>query len=238
MEEEEKMPSASSAAATAAKPVSFTTSLDPVNPVGFLEKVFDFITKESDFPAKMNDSDEFNIERLQLVEAENKKIKLEYEKKEKQVEVRKKIEYSMQLNVSRIKVLQAQDDVVNEMKESTSKELLNVSCDYLMYKNLLKYVIVQSLVRLKEPAILLRCRKDDVHLVVSVLDSAKGEYASKVNVDPLKIFIDDVHLPLHLLTITLMVLFCSGGIVLASQDGKIVYENMLDARLDVALKIL
>ncbi|KAE8673384.1 V-type proton ATPase subunit E [Hibiscus syriacus] len=263
MEEEEKMPSASSAVATAAKPISFTTSLDPANPVGFMEKVFDFITKESDFPTKMNDSDvskqiqqmvsfirqeaeeraneifvsteeEFNIEKLQLVEAEKKKIMLEYEKKEKQVEVRKKIEYSIQLNASRIKVLQAQDDVVNEMKKSASKELLNVSRDHRVYKNLLKDVIVQSLVRLKEPAILLRCRKDDVHLMVSVLDLTKGEYASKVNVDPPKIFIDDVHLPLHPLTTTLMVFFCSGGIVLASQYGKIVCENTLDARLDVA----
>ncbi|KAE8722241.1 putative tRNA (guanine(26)-N(2))-dimethyltransferase 1-like [Hibiscus syriacus] len=37
MEEEEKM---SSAAATAAKPASFTASLDPANSVGFLEKFF------------------------------------------------------------------------------------------------------------------------------------------------------------------------------------------------------
>jgi len=34
---------------------------------------------------------EFNIEKLQLVEAEKKKIKQEYERKGKQVEVRKKM---------------------------------------------------------------------------------------------------------------------------------------------------
>lgn len=34
---------------------------------------------------------EFNIEKLQLVEAEKKKIRLEYERKEKQVDVRKKM---------------------------------------------------------------------------------------------------------------------------------------------------
>lgn len=34
---------------------------------------------------------EFNIEKLQLVEAEKKKIRQEYERKEKQVEVRKKM---------------------------------------------------------------------------------------------------------------------------------------------------
>ncbi|KAE8683887.1 V-type proton ATPase subunit E [Hibiscus syriacus] len=173
----------------------------------------------------------------------------------------------MQLNASRIKVLQAQDDVVNEMKESASKELLNVSNDHHVYKNLLKDVIVQyvrvgmssssilesndrynsrvhlrfgrhvcsvALVKLKEPAVLLRCLKDDVHLVVSVLDSAKEEYASKVNVDPPEIFIDDVHLPPAPSHHNAHGPFCSGGVVLASRDGKIVYENTLDARLDVA----
>lgn len=34
---------------------------------------------------------EFNIEKLQLVEAEKKKIRQEYERKEKQVQVRRKM---------------------------------------------------------------------------------------------------------------------------------------------------
>lgn len=49
----------------------------------------------------------------------------------------------MQLNASRIKVLQAQDDVVNSMKEAATKELLNVGRDHHGYKNLLKGLIVQ-----------------------------------------------------------------------------------------------
>jgi hypothetical protein len=62
-------------------------------------------------------------------------------------------EYSMQLNASRIKVLQAQDDIVNSMKEVAAKELLNVSHHHLVedilhvghheYRNLLKGLIVQ-----------------------------------------------------------------------------------------------
>ncbi|PPD94680.1 hypothetical protein GOBAR_DD08301 [Gossypium barbadense] len=143
-------------------------------------------------------------------------------------------EYSMQLNASRIKVLQAQDDVVNAMKESASKDLLNVSHDHHVYKRLLKDLIVQSLVRLKEPGVLLRCRKEDLHLVESVLDSAKEEYASKVNVHPPEIIIDDVHLPPGPSHHHDYELRCSGGVVIASRDGKIVFENTLDARLDVA----
>lgn len=61
-------------------------------------------------------------------------------------------EYSMQLNASRIKVLQAQDDLVNSMKEDAAKELLNVSHHHHIlnvthhdheYKHLLKELIVQ-----------------------------------------------------------------------------------------------
>lgn len=49
----------------------------------------------------------------------------------------------MQLNASRIKVLQAQDDVVNSMREAASKELLNVGQEHHEYKKLLKDLIVQ-----------------------------------------------------------------------------------------------
>lgn len=52
-------------------------------------------------------------------------------------------EYSMQLNASRIKVLQAQDDLVNSMKETAAKELLHVSHNHHAYKHLLKELIVQ-----------------------------------------------------------------------------------------------
>jgi len=52
-------------------------------------------------------------------------------------------EYSMQLNASRIKVLQAQDDVISSMKEAASKELLTSNHHDHAYKNLLKDLIVQ-----------------------------------------------------------------------------------------------
>jgi len=52
-------------------------------------------------------------------------------------------DYSMQLNASRIKVLQAQDDLVTDMLESARKDLLCISRDHQTYKKLLKILIVQ-----------------------------------------------------------------------------------------------
>ncbi|XP_073054822.1 V-type proton ATPase subunit E-like [Primulina eburnea] len=204
-----------------------------------IQQMVRFIRQEAEEKANeisVSAEEEFNIEKLQLVEAEKKKIKQEYERKEKQVQVRKKIEYSMQLNASRIKVLQAQDDLVNSMKEAASKELLHVSHDHNSYNHLLKDLIVQSLLRLKEPSVLLRCRKDDVQLVNSVLNSAKEEYAQKAKVHPPEIVVDNVNLPPAPSHHNAHGPFCSGGVVLASRDGKIVFENTLDARLEVVFR--
>ncbi|XP_019151673.1 PREDICTED: V-type proton ATPase subunit E [Ipomoea nil] len=204
-----------------------------------IQQMVRFIRQEAEEKANeisVSAEEEFNIAKLQLVEAEKKKIRQEYERKEKQVEVRKKIEYSMQLNSSRIKVLQAQDDLVNSMKDAASKELLHVSHDHHSYKKLLHDLIVQSLLKLKEPSVLLRCRKDDVHLVEDVLHSAKEEYAEKERVHPPEIIIDHIHLPPAPSHHNAHGPFCSGGVVLASQDGKIVCENTLDARLEVLFR--
>ncbi|KAH6827051.1 vacuolar ATP synthase subunit E1 [Perilla frutescens var. hirtella] len=202
-----------------------------------IQQMVRFIRQEAEEKANeisVSAEEEFNIEKLQLVEAEKKKIRQEYERKEKQVEVRKKIEYSMQLNASRIKVLQAQDDLVNSMKDSASKELLSVSGDKNSYKHILKNLIVQSLLRLKEPSVLLRCRKEDLNLVESVLQSAKDEYSEKAKVHSPEIIVDKIYLPPAPSRHDAHGPSCSGGVVLASRDGKIVFENTLDARLEVA----
>ncbi|GAB2229503.1 hypothetical protein Droror1_Dr00013748 [Drosera rotundifolia] len=204
-----------------------------------IQQMVRFIRQEAEEKANeisVSAEEEFNIEKLQLVEAEKKKIRQEYERKAKQVEVRKKIEYSMQLNASRINVLQVQDDIVNTMKESASNELLLVSDDPKAYKTLLQGLIVQSLLRLKEPSILLRCREVDLMLIESVLEDSKQEYAQKAKVAAPKIIVDGVYLPPPPSGSESHGPSCSGGVVLASQDGKIVCENTLDARLDVAFR--
>lgn len=84
---------------------------------------------------------------------------------------------------------------------------------------------------------LLRCRKDDHHLVESVLESAKEEYAQKLQVHPPEIIVDHhIYLPPGPGHHNAHGPSCSGGVVVASRDGKIVCENTLDARLDVVFR--
>ncbi|KAG4973792.1 hypothetical protein JHK87_030613 [Glycine soja] len=145
-------------------------------------------------------------------------------------------EYSTQLNAARIKVLQAQDDAVGSMKDAAKKGLLRVSNDKKVYKKLLKDMIVQGLLRLREPSVLLRCRESDRKLVESLIEEAKKEYSEKASMQSPKISLDDrVYLPPPPKNgaVDSHEPYCSGGVVLASEDGKIVLENTLDARLDV-----
>ncbi|KAG8053096.1 hypothetical protein GUJ93_ZPchr0001g29681 [Zizania palustris] len=205
-----------------------------------LKQMTDFIRQEAVEKAAEIEAaaaEEFQIEKLQLVEAEKKRIRHEYERKGKQIGTKKKIEYSTQLNASRIEVLQAQDDLVKSMMEAAGKGLLYISRDHHTYKKLLRILIVQSLLRLKESGVILRCRKEDCEIVESVLESAKNEYADKANVYPPEIVVDcHVYLPSAPSHYEAHGPFCSGGVVLASRDGKIVCENTLDARLEVVFR--
>ncbi|CAN6332630.1 unnamed protein product [Urochloa humidicola] len=203
-----------------------------------VQQMVRFILQEADEKASeitVAAEEEFNIEKLQLVESEKRRVRQEYERKEKQVDVRKKIEYSTQLNAARIKLLQAQDDVVTGMRESAGDALLRVTKDANTYKRILKGLIV--LLRLREPALVLRCREADRSLVEAVLEVAKKEYAEKAKVNLPKVIIDGkVHLPPQRNARDSHAPSCSGGVVLASQDGKIVCDNTLDARLNISFR--
>ncbi|KAG6556836.1 hypothetical protein Mapa_001783 [Marchantia paleacea] len=204
-----------------------------------VQQMVHFIRQEAEEKANeiaVSAEEEFNIEKLQLVEAEKKKIRQEYERKEKQVEVRKKIEYSTQLNASRLKVLQAQDDLVRSMKAAAEKQLINVSHHHESYSRLLKDLIVQGLSRLREPSVQLRCRERDFDLVERVLDHAKQQYRVKAKVDTPEVVVDSQKFLPGPPEPGKPGPFCTGGVVLASRDGRIVCENTLDARLEISFK--
>ncbi|KAK3138459.1 hypothetical protein QOZ80_5AG0369190 [Eleusine coracana subsp. coracana] len=205
-----------------------------------IQQMVRFILQEAEEKASeitVAAEEEFNIEKLQLVESEKKRVRQEYDRKEKQVDVRRKIEYSTELNAARIEVLQAQDGVVTRMKESAGEALLRVTKDANSYKKVLKSLIVQSLLRMREPSLVLRCREADRGMVEAVLEAAKKEYAEKAKVNLPKVIIDGkVYLPPYKSTRDAHGPSCSGGIVLASHDGKIVCDNTLHARLNVSFR--
>ncbi|TYH55063.1 hypothetical protein ES332_D09G213600v1 [Gossypium tomentosum] len=93
-QEEEARPSASSSP----KAVPFNASLDPSDPVGFLEKVFHFLAKETDFLEKENFDKEIAVvvrvakeKRKQKVEEVAPKVEIKKEEVKKEKEIKEEV---------------------------------------------------------------------------------------------------------------------------------------------------
>eukprot|EP01135_Chromosphaera_perkinsii_P002955 Nk52_evm66s230 gene=Nk52_evmTU66s230 len=165
--------------------------------------------------------EEFNIEKIRLVQQEKLKISEAYEKKEKLVDVQKKILYSNQLNASRLQVLESRDSHVNKCINDSLGQLKKGTQDPNQYKKMLNGLIQQCLFQLMEPRVILKCRKADVSLVESAAPEAVKAYTNATNKQCQITIQKDSFLPED----------CTGGVECFSVDGKISCNNTLEARL-------
>ncbi|CAK0782280.1 hypothetical protein CVIRNUC_005616 [Coccomyxa viridis] len=205
-----------------------------------IEQMCQFVKQEAEEKAneiKISAEEDFNIEKLQLLESEKAKIRKEYERREGQIEVKKKIEYSKQLNESRIKVLQARETSVHNIVKEAHGKLIEISKSKKQYQSLLADLTVQALDKLKEPKVVLKVRKEDLSVLKEALDSIKSKYkkvtgneAPEMEVDE-KSFLPTAPKNADAADETES---CTGGVVASSANGAIVCSNTLDERLRIA----
>jgi len=202
-----------------------------------LDQMVKFIFREADEKAseiQAKAREEFSIEKARLVNEEKAKIAKQYDTKEKAIEVKKKIAYSNELNQSRLRVLKAKEEGVQRLLTEAHKRLHTVTQNPESYKKLLLSIIVQSLIKLGEPKVKILARKEDLSLVESVLPAAAAEYKKKSGHE-VSLEVDrTTYLPPGPSSGSLEGEICSGGVVLATPDGRIICSNTLDARLKMA----
>merc|ERR1711992_104165 len=100
-----------------------------------------FIEQEANEKAEEIDAkaeEEFNIEKGRLVQQQRLKIMEYYERKEKQVALKKKIQSSNLLNQARLKVLKARDEHVAHVLNDSKQQLANITRDKQKYSQLLQ----------------------------------------------------------------------------------------------------
>lgn len=181
--------------------------------------------------------EEFNITKLQLLEAEKAKVRRDFERKEKANATKKKVEYSKYLNENRIKVLQAREDAVQRLLKDAQKTLQSLSMNVTEYGNLMLELIVQGMCKLGEPSMLVRCREIDTSLVESLLPDAAQRYAAKCGKDVPVLNLDTANPlppPPKGIGEQMEYSYCSGGVVITSADRSIECSNTLDDRLRIA----
>ncbi|XP_072384961.1 V-type proton ATPase subunit E isoform X2 [Diabrotica undecimpunctata] len=185
-----------------------------------------FIEQEANEKAEEIDAkaeEEFNIEKGRLVQQQRLKIMEYYEKKEKQVELQKKIQSSNMLNQARLKVLKVREDHVRAVLEDARKRLGEVTRDSGKYTQILESLILQGLYQLFEKDITVRVRPQDRELVKSIMPNVSQKYKDITGKD-VNLKIDDES---HLSQET------TGGVELLALRNKIKINNTLEARLEL-----
>ncbi|KOB69744.1 Vacuolar ATP synthase subunit E [Operophtera brumata] len=191
-----------------------------------------FIEQEANEKAEEIDAkaeEEFNIEKGRLVQQQRLKIMEYYEKKEKQVELQKKIQSSNMLNQARLRVLKVREDHVRNVLDEALKRLAEVPKDTKLYSDLLVTLVVQALFQLIEPSVTLRVRNQDKSLVESLLQRVQTDYKEKIKKEVTLKIDSENYLSSEI----------CGGIELVAARGRIKICNTLEARLElIAMQLL
>jgi len=187
-----------------------------------MNKMVAFIKQEALEKAreiKVKADEEFAIEKAKIVKQESQAIDANYEKKRKGAEVAQKITQSTQTNKSRLRLLQAREQHLQDLFTAARSSILKLSKEEGRYAQLLEGVIVQGILQMLEPAITVHARKKDVSVVERAAQGAKKQYKEisgrNVDISVEGSLADDG----------------AGGIKLVSGSRRITIDNTLDERL-------
>lgn len=146
-------------------------------------------------------------------------------KKEKQIELQRKIQQSNLQNQSRIAILKAREDLIQQLKEDAIKQLSQISSDEKKYLELLTNLISQAMFQLIEPEVKIKCREKDLGLVRRAVEAATSLYKKQLNRE-IKTTILEQYLNPNI----------AGGVEVYTGSLKIKVLNTLEARLDMMFK--
>lgn len=136
--------------------------------------------------------EEFAIEKSKLVRQETAAIDSSYEKKFKQAAMSQQITRSTVANKSRLRVLTARQELLDDLFEQSRNKLGSVTKDKKQHQELLKNLILEGLYPMNESKVSVKAKKTDYELVKTAITAAAKEYKSKVGKD-IKVELDEAN---------------------------------------------
>ncbi|KAL6896972.1 vacuolar ATP synthase subunit E [Trichoderma evansii] len=191
-----------------------------------LRKMTAFIKQEAMEKAReieIKANEEFEIEKSKLVRQETDAIDTQYEKKFKQATMSQQITRSTVANKTRLKVLGARQELLDNIFEEARKQLASGVKDKAKYQKTLTGLVLEGFYAMNEPELQLQAKKSDYDAVKKAIDEAAKEYKKEVGKD-VSATIDESN-PLDDST--------AGGIIILGGKGKIDIDNTLEARLQL-----
>lgn len=187
-----------------------------------LRKMMTFMKQEAEEKAKeikLKADEEAQKEKSRLVQEGGDAIEAEYERKYKSLSQSQQIQRSQVSNKTRLRILAAQQQLIDDLFDEVEKQLVAVPKDKAKYKTLLKRIILECAERYMASELAIQARKDDGALAKEAAAEAEKEYRSKT-ASEVKISLDETTLPKE----------SHGGVIVTS--GKTAVDNTLLARLE------
>jgi V-type H+-transporting ATPase subunit E len=175
------------------------------------------LEKANEIQIKANE--EFSIEKSKLVREETDSIDAAYSKKFKQATMSQQITRSTVANKTRLKVLGARQELLDDIFEQATKKLSSRASDKTVLKNLL----LEGLYALSESDVAVRARKSDAKALKDAIAEAEKEYKKETGSE-VKVTNDEENaLPAE----------STGGLMIVGGKGKIEIDNTFAARLEL-----
>ncbi|WKT47742.1 V-type ATPase subunit E [Fusarium oxysporum f. sp. vasinfectum] len=160
-------------------------------------------------------------QQSKLVRQETDAIDSQYEKKFKQATMSQQITRSTVANKTRLKVLGARQELLDNIFEEAQKKLAEGAKDKGKYQKALKGLLLEGFYALNEPELQVRARKKDYDVVKKAIEEAAKEFKKELGKDITAKIQEDDPLPEGI----------AGGVVVISGNGKIDIDNTFEARL-------
>eukprot|EP00918_Siedleckia_nematoides_P098812 GHVU01216153.1.p2 GENE.GHVU01216153.1~~GHVU01216153.1.p2 ORF type:complete len:192 (-),score=45.55 GHVU01216153.1:511-1086(-) len=149
---------------------------------------------------------------------------------------------STTVNKARLKQVEARNQIVEDMVKHAAKDIATVAQGSPQtYKTLIVDLITEAALRFQEPRLLVKCRREDVSVVQASLELASAKYSKVVkeqaDVNRVVAFtLDSERLPPGPSAEGQDAgLTCCGGVVVTSEDRRVVVDNTLDSRITIGV---
>eukprot|EP00474_Spongospora_subterranea_P009192 CRZ09650.1 hypothetical protein [Spongospora subterranea] len=194
-----------------------------------ISQMVEFIKQEAKEKAeeiRVKTDQEYNINKLSLIEVAKQNIISEFEQMRKEKVTNQKVARSAAIQLARRDRLQHQENLVESIRKTALERLSKVPNESA-YEKLTIALIVQGLIRLRDDRVKIRCRNEDAAIVTKCIARAKSQYneimARDVGIGyDVELAVDSANsLPSS----------CAGGIQLLAQNDKIMISNTINSRL-------
>lgn len=123
--------------------------------------------------------EEFAIEKSKLVRQETDAIDSAYRKKFKQATMSQQITRSTLANKTRLRVLGARQELLDDIFDAAEKRLGDAARDGARYQAVLEGLLLEGFYAMNEPELQIRARKVDYAVVRKAIEAAAAEYKDK-----------------------------------------------------------